>query len=117
MRVLIWFRNDLRLHDHAPLHQVVRSNADVIPCYCFDPRQFGHPPFGFPKTGPFRAQFLLESVADLRQSLRGKRSDLILRQGHPETVLPEFAQAFKVEALYFNREVTAEVPLSIQNYG
>lgn len=115
MRVLIWFRNDLRLHDHAPLHQAVRSNADVIPCYCFDPRQFGQTPFGFPKTGPFRAQFLLESVADLRQSLQAKHSNLILRQGHPETVLPELAQSLKVDAVYFNREVTSE-EVEVENH-
>lgn len=115
MRVLIWFRNDLRLHDHAPLHQAVRSNAEVIPCYCFDPRQFAQTPFGFPKTGPFRAQFLLESVADLRQSLQAKHSNLILRQGHPETVLPELAQALKVDAVYFNREVTSE-EVEVENH-
>ncbi|MGR3274056.1 DASH family cryptochrome [Acaryochloris marina NIES-2412] len=115
MRVLIWFRNDLRLHDHAPLHQAVRSNAEVIPCYCFDPRQFGQTPFGFPKTGSFRAQFLLESVADLRQSLQAKQSNLIIRQGHPEMVVPELAQALNVDAVYFNREVTSE-EVEVENH-
>ena len=103
------------LHDHAPLYQAARSNAQIIPCYCFDPRQFGQTPFGFPKTGPFRAQFLLESVADLRQSLRAKDSNLIIRQGYPEKILPQLAQELDVKAVYFNREVTAE-EVDVENY-
>ena len=81
MRILLWFRNDLRLHDHEPLHRAVQQNAqqgaEIIPLYCFDPRQFGQTPFGFPKTGAYRAQFLIETVADLRKGLRiaRQRSD------------------------------------------
>lgn len=41
---------------------------------------------GIAKTGPYRANFLLESVADLRQRLRDRGSDLIVRMGKPEEV-------------------------------
>ena len=66
--ILIWYRHDLRLHDHEALGQALKENAQIIPVYCFDTRQFAKTSFGFPKTGGFRAQFLLESVADLRNS-------------------------------------------------
>lgn len=108
MKVLIWFRNDLRLHDHAPLQNALNAGAEVIPIYCFDPRQFGRTPYGFPKTGPYRAQFLLESVADLRRSLRQRGSDLIIRWGEPETVIPALANAIDAQAVYWHREATAE---------
>ncbi|NEO91484.1 MAG: hypothetical protein F6K56_15080, partial [Moorea sp. SIO3G5] len=95
--ILIWYRNDLRIHDHEPLYKAVQEKAEIIPLYCFDDREFGTTSFGFPKTGAFRAQFLLESVADLRNSLRslnpadlGKSlgsnlgSNLVVRRGLPE---------------------------------
>ncbi|HEY9906669.1 MAG TPA: DASH family cryptochrome [Thermosynechococcaceae cyanobacterium] len=107
-RILIWHRNDLRSHDHEPLHAALQAGAQVIPVYCFDPRQFGETFFGFPKTGAFRAQFLLESVADLRQSLRLLGSDLIVRSGLPEVVIPELAQQLEISAVYYYREVTSE---------
>lgn len=107
-RVLVWYRNDLRLHDHEPLHQAGKLAHEVMPLYCFDPRQFGKTSFGFPKTGAFRSQFLLESLADLRRSLRALRSDLILRQGKPEIVIPEIARQFNITAVYYHQEVTAE---------
>lgn len=106
--VLIWYRNDLRLEDHEPMYQALSQKARVIPVYCFDNRQFSTTSYGFPKTGSFRAQFLIESVTDLRQNLQQLGSDLIVRQGLPEVVIPSLAEALGVDAVYFHREVTAE---------
>jgi len=107
-RILIWFRHDLRLHDHEPLEQALRENAQIIPVYCFDPRQFAKTSFGFPKTGAFRAQFLLESVADLRNSLLQLGSNLLLRRGLPEEIIPSLARELKIFAVYFHGETTSE---------
>lgn len=107
-RILIWYRNDLRLHDHEPLHQAVPQRSLIIPLYCFDPRQFGQTSFGFPKTGAFRAQFLLESVADLRQSYRSLGSDLMVRSGKPEQIIPALVQQLQISAVHYHAEVTAE---------
>ena len=85
---LVWFRNDLRVHDHEALHYAATHSDIVLPVYCFDPRSFGEGMFGLPKTGPVRARFLRESVMDLRDRLRSLGTDLVVRQGRPETVLP-----------------------------
>ncbi|NER85368.1 MAG: hypothetical protein F6K42_38920, partial [Leptolyngbya sp. SIO1D8] len=106
MKVLLWFRNDLRLHDHEPFHEALKSSAQVIPVYCFDPRQLGKTAFGFPKTGKFRAKFLIESVADLRNTLRRLGSDLIIRQGKPEVILPTLATQTQAQAVYLHKAAT-----------
>lgn len=108
MRILIWYRNDLRLHDHEPLNQALQKQAQVIPLYCFDPRQFSTTSFGFPKTGAFRAEFLLGSVAALRRSLQALGSDLVIRQGEPERLIPELVKEFDIDAVYWHEEATAE---------
>jgi deoxyribodipyrimidine photo-lyase len=91
-RAILWFRNDLRLHDHEPLQLAERAaaqGAEVVPVYCFDPRHFGTlRQTGLRKTGVHRARFLLESIADLRASLRRIGSDLVVACGKPEEVLP-----------------------------
>ncbi|RZM75250.1 DASH family cryptochrome [Leptolyngbya iicbica] len=114
MSILVWFRNDLRLHDHEPLQAALKAGGGVIPVYCFDPRQFGETAFGFPKTGKFRAQFLLESVADLRRSLQQRGSDLIIRWGEPETVIPSLVKELDAQAVYWHEEATAE-ELAVEN--
>lgn len=107
-RILIWYRADLRLHDHEPLHQALKQRATVIPVYCFDLRHFEKTTFGFAKTGRFRAQFLRESVVTLRQSLQALGSDLIVRYGQPEQVIPELVKALQISAVHYHGEVTSE---------
>ena len=62
--------------------------VQVVPLYCFDPRQYQLTPFGHPKTGVLRAQFLLEAVLDLKASLRRIGSDLVIHLGRPEDAMP-----------------------------
>lgn len=107
-RILLWYRNDLRLHDSEPLYRAVKAKAQILPLYCFDRRQFGQTAFGFPKTGAFRAQFLQESVADLRQSWRSRGSNLAVRTGQPEALIPELVKAWEIDAVYYHMETTAE---------
>jgi deoxyribodipyrimidine photo-lyase len=107
-KVLVWFRNDLRITDHQPLFSASRSSTLVIPLYCLDPRHFGSTSYGFPKTGVWRAKFLLESLQDLRENLRSIGSDLLVRVGYPELIIPELCQELVITAIYFHGEVTSE---------
>ncbi|MEO1671553.1 MAG: deoxyribodipyrimidine photo-lyase, partial [Cyanobacteria bacterium J06631_2] len=107
-RILIWYRNDLRVHDLLALDEAVQQEAEIIPVYCFDDRIFGETYFGFPKTGSYRAQFLLESVADLRNSLQQLSSNLVVRRGLPEVVIPAIAEQLKVDQVSYSKEVTSE---------
>jgi deoxyribodipyrimidine photo-lyase len=62
--------------------------SQVLPLFCFDPRQFQATPWGHPKTGSVRAAFQLESVLALRRALQAIGSDLLIRKGHPEDIVP-----------------------------
>ena len=107
-RILVWFRNDLRLGDNETLTRAIQQGKEIIPVYCFDSRQFKSTSLGFAKTGAFRAQFLLESVADLRQSFQKIGGDLVILHGNPEQAVPEFAKQLGATAIYFSKEVAAE---------
>lgn len=107
-KVLLWFRSDLRLHDHPALDAALSEAGSVLPLYCFDPRQFGKTSFGFEKTGRYRAKFLIESVSDMRRSLKRKGSDMVVRQGRPEEVIPELCRRLGIKHVMFHREVTYE---------
>lgn len=108
-RAIVWFRQDLRLHDNEALANALRMAEEVIPVFVFDERVFtGQTRFGFPKTGKYRAQFVLESVADLRQNLQSIGSNLLVRSGKPECVVAELAQQVKASWVLCNRERTHE---------
>ncbi|KAH6766412.1 photolyase/blue-light receptor 2 [Perilla frutescens var. hirtella] len=103
---VVWFRNDLRTHDNECLTAANNESISVLPVYCFDPRDYGKSSSGFDKTGPYRATFLIESVADLRKNLQARGSDLVVRIGRPENVLMEVVKAVGADAVYMHREVS-----------
>jgi deoxyribodipyrimidine photo-lyase len=108
-KAIVWFRQDLRLHDNEALTDALRCTQEVIPVYVFDERQFlGETRFGFPKTGKFRAKFILESVRDLRNRLRQKGSELIVRFGKPEEEIFRIARQARTSWVFCNRERTRE---------
>ncbi len=108
-RAIVWFRQDLRLHDNESLTYALQHADEVAMVYVFDERLFlGKTHYGFPKTHQFRAKFILESVADLRRSLRELGSDLIIRIGKPEEEVFEIAKTVKSSWVFCNRERTQE---------
>lgn len=108
-RGIIWFRQDLRLHDNEALRDASLTVEETIPVYVFDERLFNTTTkFGFKKTDVFRAVFIIDSVRDLRNNLRSKGSDLIIRYGKPEEILLELASQLKSSYIFCNRERTQE---------
>ena len=108
-KAIVWFRQDLRLHDNEALSEALNSADEVYPVYVFDVRSMeGTSPYGFRKTGKFRLKFLIESIHDLRQSLSEKGLKLIVRVGIPEDVIFELANELKTSWVFCNRERTTE---------
>jgi deoxyribodipyrimidine photo-lyase len=107
-RTVVWFRNDLRIADQLTLSKAIEQSDEIIPVYCFDPRMFEKTRLGFPKTGSFRAKFLLESVFKLKNRLKTKGADLILLHGKPEERITELAEKAGALAIFYSKEVTSE---------
>ena len=86
MTALVWFRRDLRVHDHPPLHLALRDHETVVPVFVLDPRLLEG---RFPSAN--RAAFLFGALEDLHASLRERGGELIVRAGAPERVLVDVA--------------------------
>ncbi|MDB4728104.1 DASH family cryptochrome [Saprospiraceae bacterium] len=106
---IVWFRQDLRLHDNEALTEALKNCTSIIPVYIFDERVFrGKTRFGFPKTGKYRAKFIVESVRDLKSSLQKRGSDLVVRTGKPEEEIFKIARQCRSSWIFCNRERTRE---------
>lgn len=111
-RILLWFRNDLRLHDNEMLVEAAAKADEVFPLYIFDPRHFEPTNYNSLKTGALRAQFLLESVTALRKSLKGK---LYIAFGLPKEIIPQLAEHHQISEVYHHREVAWEDTIVSEN--
>jgi len=105
--VLIWFRNDLRLHDNEVLTEAINKSDLIIPVYCFDPRYFSKNKFNQFHTGINRSKFLLETVSYLKEKLQSMNSDLMTFMGKPEEILPKLCAKYEVDEVYHHREVAS----------
>ncbi|ALL04537.1 deoxyribodipyrimidine photolyase [Pedobacter sp. PACM 27299] len=107
-RILVWFRNDLRLHDNEMLVEALAKSESILPVYFFDPQYFHETRFETLKTGIHRAKFLLESVAALRLSFQQLGGDILLIQGSPEEFMTKLLEDFDISEVYHHREVAPE---------
>jgi deoxyribodipyrimidine photo-lyase len=71
---VVLFTRDLRVHDNPALAAACASAERVVPLFVFDPDL---------RTSPRRRRFLIESLADLADSLRKRGGDLVVRRGDP----------------------------------
>lgn len=97
---IVWFRRDLRVHDHAALWNACCDAESVIPLFILDPTYLAHR-----ETGSMRVQFLLECLADLDASLRCRGARLTLLLGRAEEVLPRFVRTVAASAVYASTDI------------
>jgi len=107
-KILVWFRNDLRLHDNEMLVEAIAKSDSILPVYILDHRLFGETKYGTLKTGNIRAQFILESVLGLRASLKQIGGNLLIAAGNPEDIIPQLVQEYEITEVYHHREVARE---------
>ncbi len=105
---LVWFTNNLRVHDNESLFKASQSHDRVIALYCFDPRHFEITPFGFKKTEKYRTKFLIESVQNLKQNLKDLNISLLVFHDFPEEIIPTLYKKYNVDKLYYQQEWTQE---------
>ncbi len=106
--ILVWFRNDLRTHDHEVLVRALDNGNKILPVYCFDPAQYEITQYGHRKTGALRASFILKNVAALKKIFQAVGGDLLVQIGTPEEILPILCQRYQVDEVYHHREVAFE---------
>jgi deoxyribodipyrimidine photo-lyase len=99
---LVWFRRDLRVHDHPALTAAHREADRIVPVFVLDPRLLDGG--RFPSRN--RAWFLLESLRELREALQARGADLVVRRGRPEEVLPRLAGETGADVVHFASDVS-----------
>ena len=112
---LVWFRNDLRVHDNESLTNAIDENETVIAVYFFDQRHFEETRFGFKKTEKFRAKFLIESITSLKQNLEKLNIPLLVYHQRPEDMIPEIVTKNEIDSIYFQEEWTSEEMEVLEN--
>ncbi len=97
---IFWFRRDLRLNDNAGLFQALKENENVLPLFIFDSDILDK----LEDSQDPRVTFIYQTVAELKNTLQGKKSDLLVRHGKPVEVFKALFVEKKFAAIYTNHD-------------
>ena len=86
-RALVWFKRDLRVHDHAPLVAAC-SHADALALFVFEPDWLHSP-----ECDVSHVDFALDCLAELRHALAERGMPLLVRHGSMVDVLAQLHDA------------------------
>ena len=99
-KALVWFRRDLRDHDHAALSAALAEAGEVYCAFVFDREILD----ALPSKSDRRVHFIRESLCELDAALRSRGGGLIVRHGRATEKIPELACELGVSAVYANRD-------------
>lgn len=102
-RSLLWFTNDLRIHDNAALHAAAQRSRHLLCVYVIDTTQR---PYGAlqQRIGTHRLRFLRESLNDLDQRLRQYGQQLLVMEGNPFTQLAQLIRQHQIQAVFASEQ-------------
>ncbi len=92
--VILWFRFDLRLHDHAGVRAALETGRPILPLYIWDEQ---------PATRPLGAAskwWLHRSLESLDADLQRHSSRLIVERGAPQIILASVAKEYGAKTIY-----------------
>lgn len=120
VRIILLFRNDLRLHDNyiikwAMQYQdaaIDKQGFEIVPVFCFDPRIYNQKSskttYGTRKTGVVRSRFQLETIECFRRDLKAIGSNLIASNEEPEVFIPKLLSQDFFNIVVYQQEICYE---------
>lgn len=101
-RGLIWFEQDLRLHDNPALHAASADCEALVYLFCVDPGWWQADHRQCKRIGPHRSQFLYDSLRALAEALSAQGAALCVVDGPVSATLEKVVNQFAITDVYCN---------------
>jgi len=113
--VVVWFKRDLRLIDHAPILNAQKEHLPVLFIYCFEPSIMQ-----YEDSDERHWRFVYESLQDLQQQLQKFNTQIAIFHQEADFVFKNLQLAFNIKAVFSHEEVgnhlTYKRDLQLQKY-
>jgi deoxyribodipyrimidine photo-lyase len=96
---IVWFKRDLRLRDHQPMAEAIRSGRPVLLLFCLEPALMEEP-----DAAPRHWRFALEGARDLQEQLEKRGHQLWICHQEALDALEALQQYFNIHTLYSHQE-------------
>ena len=95
---IVWFKRDLRVQDHIPLH-TASEVGKVLPLYIVESEYWL-----LPDTSARQYQFISQSLIELDSRLTRLGQPLLIRSGEAVEVLKALSKQLQINAIYSHEE-------------
>ncbi|MEL7547585.1 MAG: deoxyribodipyrimidine photo-lyase/cryptochrome family protein [Pseudomonadota bacterium] len=99
---VVWFKRDLRVHDHAALnaaHAAAKVSGRVLPLYVIEPGLWAQP-----ESSGRHYAFLEDCLTSLDKALQSRGSGLVIRAGEISHVLADLHRMHGIASLHAHEE-------------
>ena len=112
---VVWLKRDLRLRDHEPLAEAIKSGFPVLLLYCFEPSLVAAS-----QSSDRHWRFVWESIQDLQSQLKPFQAQVMVFHQEVEKVFEVIFAEFEVQAVYSHQEtgikITFDRDLRVADY-
>ena len=96
---IVWFKRDLRIHDHAPLHDAALKCLPVLPLYVVEP-DYWRQPFASSRHW----HFIYDCLVELLRDCANLGQPLVVRVGDIVEVLNTLNINYTINGIYAHEE-------------
>ena len=96
---VVWFKRDLRLHDHEALHEALSTSGKTLLLYIFEPslmKDYHYSQRHF--------DFIKQSLEDLQKELLKYHTQILIVQGEAVAVFEKLSKLISIRAVYSHQE-------------
>ena len=98
---LLWFKRDLRLHDHRPLQEAIKAGRPILPLFVVEPEFWA-----LPTSSRRHWVFMRDCLLELREGLTALGQPLLVRVGGISQLLTELSDTLVIKAIYAHEETS-----------
>lgn len=96
---IVWFKRDLRISDHQPISEALKSSDKIIFLYLFEPDFIN-----YPDTSERHLRFIWESLVDMNTQIDSKRHSVNVLYGNALDVFDEIFKIYNVQEIFSYQE-------------
>lgn len=113
--VVVWFKRDLRLIDHAPILNAQKQQLPILFIYCFEPTIMH-----YEDSDERHWRFVYESLQNLQQQLQKYNAQIVIFHQEADFVFKNLQLEFNIKTVFSHEEVgnhlTYKRDLQLQKY-
>ena len=96
---VVWFKRDLRLHDHEALHEALSTSGKTLLLYIFEPSLMKD--IHYSKR---HFDFIKQSLETLQKELLKHHTQILIVKGEAVAVIKKLTQLVAIKAFYSHQE-------------